>query len=132
MSNVAHSVVSHTWYKGASFLSHSTERTHNIQSYINCNTDFVIYLVSCNSCRLQYVGCTQQKQKDHIRRHLSDVSLSGNRIVSAVSKHCADVHNGSILQYKSKVLRESLPMRGGDYRKKTFGFSPSILEYRIV
>lgn len=63
------------------------------------------------------MGCTQLK--DRIRRHLSDVLLSESRIVSAVSKHCADTHNGSSASLHIQgIERVTLPIRGGDRRKQ--------------
>lgn len=57
--------------KSASILD---SRPHIIQDYINCNTTFVVYMITCIDCNIQYIGCTSNALKITIRRHLSDIS----------------------------------------------------------
>lgn len=62
------------------FIVQSTQfDVFNINGYMNCNTSHVIYLILCTTCRLQYVGCTFPKPKQHFRRHITDVT-SAHRI----------------------------------------------------
>lgn len=42
---------------------------YNIASYINCNSKFIVYMISCTQCNLQYVGCTSNAIKICIHRH---------------------------------------------------------------
>ncbi|OCT57352.1 hypothetical protein XELAEV_18003619mg [Xenopus laevis] len=61
------------------FRSTVTVREFDIKGYINCNTPFVIYLITCLKCKKQYVGCTTRKMKERAREYESD-KKSSNRI----------------------------------------------------
>lgn len=58
------------------FTSTSISNPHPLKTngYLNCNTKWCIYLITCQECLLQYVGCTSNPLKVRIRRHLSNVS----------------------------------------------------------
>lgn len=55
------------------FVSAVTQQTYKMKQYSNCNTSYVVYLMTCAICIEQYVGSTKCPLKVHIRRHLSDV-----------------------------------------------------------
>lgn len=57
------------------FISISNKQIHTISSYININTRFFIYLLTCVACNLQNVECTSNMLHIHIRRHLSKILL---------------------------------------------------------
>lgn len=102
-----------------SFKSVITEQDYKIQYYINCNTTFVVYMITCNKCCKQYIGSTKCSLKTRIRRHLSDInSLSFNQI-SAVSFHFIQVHNKDTTSMSVQgIERVVRPARGGDHVKK--------------
>ncbi|OCT55194.1 hypothetical protein XELAEV_18003924mg [Xenopus laevis] len=50
-----------------------TGKEFDIKGYINCNTTFVIYLITCLKCHKQYVGCTSRKLKVRAREHMSQI-----------------------------------------------------------
>lgn len=101
------------------FTSTNTGLIYNVKQYINCNTTFVVYLITCHTCNTQYVGSTMCKLKDRFRRHLSDVNSFQFAQISAVSQHCIEVHgrNVSTLSVQG-IERVTRPDRGGDYVKK--------------
>lgn len=72
---------------------------HDILSYINCNTKFVVYLITCQEYRVQYVGCTTTPLKVRIRRHLSDSHNPLALNISSVSRHFAQIHKGDITSF---------------------------------
>lgn len=47
---------------------------YNIKQYINLNTTFKVYLITCDQCRLQYVGSTTCSLKVRVGRNLLDVN----------------------------------------------------------
>ncbi|OCT72061.1 hypothetical protein XELAEV_18035039mg [Xenopus laevis] len=53
------------------FKSTVTGREFDIKGYTNCNTTFVIYLITRLRCQKQYVGCTSRKLKERAREHMS-------------------------------------------------------------
>lgn len=66
----------------------STGNKYKIKQLINCNTRFVVYIITCVSCGIQYVGRTrkfsvrlrdhlkniQWKRQMNLRKHLSKYS----------------------------------------------------------
>lgn len=100
-------------------ISYSNQSKFNVKQYINCNTHNIIYLVSCDQCKLQYVGHTTQSLKSRIRKHISDIPHSHTRNISALSQHFASVHNNSFSHMKVQgIERVYLPPRGGDFKQK--------------
>lgn len=82
-------------------------------------THFVTYLISCTVCKVQYVGCTQQRLKARFRRHISDMHFADTKIVSAVSKHCFTKHQGiSAFLHIQGIERVTSASRGGDLKRK--------------
>ena len=41
------------------FTSTTTNRTFHITDYIDCKSDWIIYLITCTSCQKQYIGKTE-------------------------------------------------------------------------
>ena len=56
------------------FRSSSTERFCNIR-HVDCKSKIVIYLVTCNKCKVQYVGSTSNEFKIRFRNHKSAICL---------------------------------------------------------
>lgn len=53
------------------FISTNTNITYPIK-HVNCNSTYVVYLITCILCHMQYVGSTSCTLKTCICRHLSD------------------------------------------------------------
>lgn len=99
--------------------SMSTGTTFKIFQHLNCNSYNVIYVIGCESCKLQYVGHTTQKLKERIRKHLSDVPYALTRNISAASQHFAAKDSGNINSCSVVAIEKvSLPIRGGDIKRK--------------
>ena len=62
------------------FTSSNTGRTFHVQSDINlnCDTQNVIYLITCNYCKLQYVGETSKKLKVRFNNHRSSAKAENS------------------------------------------------------
>ena len=54
-----------------SFQSFQTGKSYKIRSKLSCDSKNVIYLASCNKCRLQYIGSTTTDFKVRFRNHKS-------------------------------------------------------------
>ena len=55
--------------EGDSFMSRSTGSVYKISRNIDCRSENIMYLVTCNRCRMQGVGSTldfQGKMSDYI------------------------------------------------------------------
>ena len=47
--------------EGKTFRSTNTKKVYRIKQTLDCNSDFVVYLGTCNKCKGQYVGKTTRK-----------------------------------------------------------------------
>ena len=65
---------------GNQFQSLSTKDTFKIKNRIDCNEQNVIYLITCTSCKVQYVGSSVDS-KSRFREHKSDIKLKKNNKV---------------------------------------------------
>ncbi len=52
------------------FYSTQTNEKFLITGSFNCNTEGIIYLITCTKCNLQYVGQTGRKLVDRTKEHL--------------------------------------------------------------
>ena len=53
------------------FYSACTNRYYNIRQHLDCKSKNVIYLATCNKCKVQYVGSTSNEFKVRFRNHKS-------------------------------------------------------------
>ena len=51
----------------------ATGRSYQIKQNLGCNSTGIIYLASCNKCKVQYVGSTSNAFKVRFRNHKSDM-----------------------------------------------------------
>lgn len=104
--------------KKKEFQNIDQSKTFKIQSFINCNTSYVVYIIQCTLCNLIYVGCTKRNLKKRISEHLADI-LHQRTNVSGAARHFIDVHHGSTGTFKffgiQKVFR---PRRGSNWEHK--------------
>ncbi|MEE6521975.1 hypothetical protein FKM82_020351 [Ascaphus truei] len=73
-------------------MGNNQKETFKIKQYMNCHTEYVIYLLEC-PCGLQYVGKTKRAIKTRILEHLSNIRRGV--LTHSVSKHFALFHNSS-------------------------------------
>ena len=58
------------------FRGSSTKRFYNIRQHVDCKSKNVIYLlVTCNKCKVPYVGYTSNEFKVRFRNHKSAMSI---------------------------------------------------------
>ena len=90
----------------------SSEKSFPIKHFINCNTKFVIYVIGCSICKLQYVGRTTRRLKDRLRDHLYDIDKNHDTNVARHWNitHCKDISSLTV-QGMEKMIT---PIRGGD------------------
>lgn len=106
--------------QGNEVTSCVTKKKFCIKQYLNCNTRHVVYVMTCNSCHIQYVGCTTRMFKERMREHLGGMRSersTGN--FSNPAKHFRDVHGGDMSDLSIMgVERVPKPFRGGDHKKR--------------
>lgn len=59
--------------KGDRFQSTTNNRIFRIKSFINYNTRNVIYLITCQACKIQYVGRTTRRLRDRLNNHIYNI-----------------------------------------------------------
>ena len=56
------------------FISTQTNESFQCQNSTNCNTNNIIYLITCNRCKSQYVGQTQHNLQTRFRNHRFNIN----------------------------------------------------------
>lgn len=64
------------------FCSTITNKIYQIKSNLNCKSTNIIYLITCDHCKLQYVGQTSRTLADRINNHLSCIRTKKNTTIS--------------------------------------------------
>lgn len=68
--------------EGSTFFSHNTGRKFNLKQNITCKSKNLIYLVTCQKCRKQYVGQTSRTLAERIANHLSCIRTNKSNPIS--------------------------------------------------
>ena len=66
------------------FSSTSTSRKYFIRQHVHCKSKNVVYLITCNKCKIQYVGSTTNEFKVRFRNHKSAMSTKKNTCEVAI------------------------------------------------
>ena len=56
------------------FMSQQTKRTHKIFNKLTCKSQYVIYLMECILCKIQYVGKSEIPFNLRLNNHRKDVN----------------------------------------------------------
>ena len=59
---------------GRSFRSHITSKEFSTNYNLDCNSNNVVYLISCKKCNIQYVGSTTTKFRTRFNNHKSRIT----------------------------------------------------------
>ena len=100
--------------------SYTTKQTHTIFDKMNCSTKSVIYIITCNLCKKQYVGETKRSLKERVNNHRSDIKHNKN---TAIAKHFNDI----LHTYKNLLITPIEIAENNEYRKHREQFWISIL-----
>ena len=71
-----------------SFICHTTKQTLKSKININCQTMNCIYLITCQSCGIQYVGQTKNKLLTRFNSHYYDISHNNDTTVARHFNTC--------------------------------------------
>lgn len=98
--------------QGPNIQSCTNKNTHEISTFINCNTSFLVYVITCTSCHIQYVGRTIRRLKDRLYDHLYDITKNHS---TNVAKHWNLVHAKDVSSlFIQGIEKIATPKRGGD------------------
>ena len=59
--------------EGSTFSSTNTKKTYQTKQHLDCNSQFVIYLATCQRCKGQYVGKSQTPFKRRHSNHKQEI-----------------------------------------------------------
>ena len=65
------------------FISTVTGSVYPIKQALNCDSHNIIYLVTCKSCHIQYVGETGRRHKDRCKEHVQDIKKNKDCPISS-------------------------------------------------
>ena len=57
----------------STFSSTNTKECFRLKGEFQCKTTGVIYLITCDKCKIQYVGQSGRSFHDRIREHIYDL-----------------------------------------------------------
>ncbi|OCT97489.1 hypothetical protein XELAEV_18009716mg [Xenopus laevis] len=104
-------------HKSKTFVSTRTQKEYNINCFINCNTSYVVYLLTCTHCGIQYVGCTTRPLKNRMREHISQIGAKSS--ATTVSRHFSQCNQGNVSHLQIQVIDKVRNWsRGGNKQKK--------------
>ena len=82
---------------GKNIVSHKTKEKVATKGLFNCNTQGVIYLLSCEKCHIQYIGQSGRRIMERVREHLN--SIDNNK--GSVGEHFnSKGHNKSFAKFQ--------------------------------
>lgn len=98
-----------TFMEVTNFVLPQTRRNLKSIIFLNCNTRYIVYLITCTKCRVQYVGRTMRRLSDRFQKHLHSVekNLSTN-----VAKHFNTYHGGEAALQVQAIYRIKVPKVG--------------------
>lgn len=76
--------------KCETFSSTVTNKVYNIESFITCSTQYVVYLIQC-PCSKQYIGRTKRELHVRLSEHVANIKRGFTK--HNLSRHYAKYHN---------------------------------------
>ena len=86
------------------FMSQQTKRTFNILHKLTCQSQYVIYLMECILCKIQYVGKSKTLFNLRLNNHRKDVN---NPKAIPASNHFK-IHGHNLMKHAKFTLIEQL------------------------
>ncbi len=84
-------------------------------TYLSCDTKNVVYLLSCNTCGVQYVGETRRKLRERMGEHLRSITKPGSANCKIMASHFSEPNcrnNDFNIQILEKI-RDDLAIEEG-------------------
>lgn len=99
------------------FVDFKSNKIYKIRDFINCNTTFIIYRLSCPCKNVFYVGRTKRRLRDRLAEH--KYAIRTNNPDYHMATHFLHKHNKNDSLLKIEVLEHVRPLnRGGDRIRK--------------
>ena len=103
------------------FVTQQTKQTSNVFFNINCKSEYLIYLMECILCKMQYVGNAEAAFNRRLNNHRKDTNKPNSILACKhvqeqghnFNKHAKFVITGKLLNLhgSKEALREMLVIR---------------------
>ena len=91
------------------FSSTNTRECYRLKGEFNCRTNGVIYLITCEKCKIQYVGQSGRSFHDRIREHMYSIVKTENAIgIHFNSKGHNHLHMNATIVEKCSLIHHSI------------------------
>ena len=87
--------------KSTNFTSTKTGRRYQISRKYNCLSTWVLYVVTCRTCKVQYVGQTRQEMRKRHYGHRSDIRNG----IAGLGGHFNEKHGAGLDLTKKEDLK---------------------------
>ena len=74
--------------EGTEFKSQMTGKSYRLMTPVSCDTKFVIYLVTCQKCKKQYVGKTEQTLRKRHYGHRREIEIKSTPLGNHFAGDC--------------------------------------------
>lgn len=85
-------------YEGPTIMFHNAKYKFHVQNNFNCISRNLIYVITCNQCRFQYIGCTSRDLQSRMNVHRQQIRDASLRHLK-VSKHIYECSKGTFNVY---------------------------------
>ena len=83
---------------GKTFTFKSTDQEFKIKKFMNCDTRFLLYILTCTGCRENYIEETKLRLRERMTLHRQQIGESGYQILP-VSVHIARCAKGEEMKF---------------------------------
>ena len=86
------------------FVCKTDGTTHSCKAHINCQSSNIIYLITCRSCGIQYVGQTKNKLLTRFQSHHFDIKHNNDTTVARHFNKCPPQNPGKFNGLEISIL----------------------------
>ena len=95
--------------QGNTFKSSVTKKEYQIKGHFNCNSECIVYLITCRTCKKQYVGSTITRCRDRFNKYPAGVRNYGKGERGMPQEHLfehfhSEGHNGKVEQMELQII----------------------------
>ena len=84
--------------------SRTYNRVFSTKTNVNCQSENLIYLITCTTCEIQYVGQTKNRILTRFQGHYQDIKNNNDTTVARHLNKCIDTNTGQPSDFRISVL----------------------------
>ena len=90
--------------RSGKIVSHTHKQTFQCMTNVNCQSENLIYLITCSLCGIQYVGPTKNRILTRFKGHYQDIKTNNDTTVARHFNKCSPKNNGQPSDFSISVL----------------------------